>query len=104
MKRQTTPAAHASGHLTAVNPGILEGSVEFPVRGPISFRMERRASDATGERARLYSKTPGLSFAYLQLHGAVWTGKIRVEGYQFAVRVEPDDAGRWAIAFRDTSV
>lgn len=83
---------HATGHMIGLAPGIMEGTVEFPVRGAKQFRMERLPPDRVGECAKLTCLFPH-SEAVLVLIQEIddrdhFWGVIKVEGYAFGVRVE----------------
>ena len=89
--------AHATGELVPVAPGIMEGVVAFPVRGALSFRLERRPNDHTdGQCARLFClSTPPSDCEVVLIEAApedewmsYWHGFLRVEGCVFQVRAE----------------
>lgn len=85
---------HARGHLTAAAPGILEGAVEFPIRGQIQFRMQRMPNDRIGECAKLICLKPYSECALVLIQEIDspdhWWGQIPIEGYHFFVRAQRD--------------
>ena len=93
-----------SGHLSSVAAGILEGDVEFPVRGTFSFKMERRPNDTKGECALLTCKHPYATADMVLIvdmdHPDFWHGQIPIEGYWYFVRIQKDGK-RMAINFHD---
>ena len=89
--------AHATGELVPVAPGIMEGVVAFPVRGALSFRLERRPNDHRGgQSARLFClSTPPSSCEMALLEAApedewmsYWHGFLKISGCVFQVRAE----------------
>lgn len=110
MKAQKKPAGnspvvvHTSGHLASVAPGILEGIIEFPVRGSLQMRMERLANDRVGECARLICLAPYSLCDLVLIHEidqpSHWWGQIPIEGYLFFVRALRDGK-QMAIEFLD---
>ena len=104
MQAEKPSAVHTTGHMLPVAPGILEGGIEFPVRGILPFRMERRPNDRAGQCAKLTLLQP-YSAADLVLIEDMdapnyWHGQISIEGYLFFVRVEKDGR-KMAISFLD---
>jgi hypothetical protein len=95
---------HARGHLTGVAPGILEGTVEFPVRGTKAFQMRRMPNDRIGECAKLICIRPYSECALVLIETidepTHWWGQIPIEGYHFFVRAMKDGK-RMAIEFLD---
>lgn len=98
MKAKSTPqgespsCVHASGHLSPVATGIMEGDIEFPVRGILSFRLQRMPSDRVGECAKLICLTPYSECVMVLIQepddADHWHGFCVVEGYRFMARAE----------------
>lgn len=88
----TNSEPHASGHLIGVAPGVMEGTVEFPVRGAKAFRMLRLPPDRVGECAKLVCLSPHSECVMALIQDFEdrdhWWSVIKVEGYDFGVRVE----------------
>lgn len=88
----TDSIPHASGLLTGVAPGVMEGEVDFPVRGSKAFRMLRLPPDRVGECAKLVCLFPHSECVLVLIQQLDdrdhWHGQIAVEGYNFLVRVE----------------
>src|ERR1700721_1893966 len=110
MPKKTGPkppveaVVHTRGFLTGVAYGILEGTVEFPIRGEKAFRMERMPNDSKGECAKLVCLQPS-SEAVMVLIDDIdepvhWWGQIPIEGYQFFVRLQKEGK-RMGIEFLD---
>ncbi len=104
-KPEVVKSLHCQGVLSGVAPGIMEGSVEFPVRGVKAFRMERRPDDHIGPCAKLICLEP-YSEADMVLIQQIdeadhWHGFISIEGYIFQVRVQRDGR-KMALTFFDS--
>lgn len=88
----TNSDPHASGHLIGVSPGVMEGTVEFPVRGRKALRMLRMPPDRVGECAKLVCLSPYSECVMVLIQDFEdrdhWWGVLKVEGYDFGVRVE----------------
>lgn len=85
---------HTRGYFTASAPGILEGSIEFPVRGMKEFRMQRMPNDRIGECAKLICLNPYSECVMVLIDNidepTHWWGQIPIEGYNFFVRATKD--------------
>jgi hypothetical protein len=94
----------ARGYLTGAAPGILEGEIEFPVRGAKAFRMQRMAPDRIGECAKLVCVQPYSECSLVLIDNidepTHWWGQIPIEGYHFFVRAQRDGK-KMAIEFLD---
>ena len=94
----------ARGHLNAAAPGIMEGAIEFPIRGTKEIRLQRLPDDRIGPCAKLICLLP-YSECVLVLIDNIdepthWWGQIVVEGYHFFVRAIRDGK-RLGIEFID---
>lgn len=85
---------HTRGHLTAAAPGILEGEIEFPIRGAKAFRMRRMPDGPVSEQAKLICLSPYSDCTLVLIDNidepTHWWGQIVIEGYSFFVRAQRD--------------